>query len=119
VRFFHDYRQDLVSTTDCAKAVALLLTHSDIADMAIEDLRRWKTWDLADMVLAVRQSEAGKVSIVRRAVLRFALSCPSPAAKALVVQLRKEDKQGVEDAEELLKLEEVKPAAPPPAPPKP
>jgi hypothetical protein len=100
--------------------VALLLSHSDIADMAIEDLRRWKAWDLSDAVLAVRQSESGKVSIVRRAVLRFALSCPTPAAKALVVQLRKEDKQGVEDAEELLKLEEVKPSAvSPPAPPKP
>jgi len=120
VRFFHDYRLDLVSAEDCSKAVALLLSHSDIADMAIEDLRRWKAWDLSDAVLAVRQSESGKVSIVRRAVLRFALSCPTPAAKDLVVQLRKEDKQGVEDAEELLKLEEVKPSAvSPPAPPKP
>lgn len=121
VRFFHDYRPDLVSPEMCAKAVALLLDQGDIADMAIEDLRRWKAWDLADTVLAVRQSEAGKVSIVRRAVLRFALSCPTPAAKALVAQARKEDKQGVEDAEELLKLEEVKPppTATPPAPPKP
>lgn len=117
IRFFHDYRKDLVSADDAAKSVALLLAQGDIADMAIEDLRRWKRWDMADMVLAVRKSEAGKVSIVRRAVLRFALSCPSPEAKVLVAQLRTEDKQGVEDAEELLKLEETRPA--PPVSPKP
>lgn len=117
IRFFHDYRKDLVSADDAAKSVALLLAQGDIADMAIEDLRRWKRWDMADKVLAVRKSEAGKISIVRRAVLRFALSCPSQEAKALVSQLRTEDKQGVEDAEELLKLEEMRPGSP--TPPKP
>jgi hypothetical protein len=120
IRFFHDYRRDLVSTDESAKSVALLLTQGDIADMAIEDLRRWKRWEMADQVLAVRKSEAGKVSIVRRAILRFALGCPSESAKALVAQLRMEDKQGVEDAEELLKLEETRPALPNTAsPPKP
>jgi len=120
IRFFHDYRRDLVGTDESAKSVALLLPQGDIADMAIEDLRRWKRWEMADQVLAVRKSEAGKVSIVRRAILRFALGCPSESAKALVAQLRMEDKQGVEDAEELLKLEETRPALPNTAsPPKP
>lgn len=117
VRFFHDYRKDLVSADEAAKSVSLLLSQGDIADMAIEDLRRWKRWEMTGQVLAVRKSEAGKISIVRRAVLRFALSCPNQEAKALVAQLRSEDKQGVEDAEELLKLEETRPASP--APPKP
>ena len=117
IRFFHDYRKDLVSADEAAKSVSLLLSQGDIADMAIEDLRRWKRWEMTGQVLAVRKSEAGKISIVRRAVLRFALSCPNQEAKTLVAQLRSEDKQGVEDAEELLKLEETRPASP--APPKP
>ena len=117
IRFFHDYRKDLVSADEAAKSVSLLLSQGDIADMAIEDLRRWKRWEMTGQVLAVRKSEAGKISIVRRAVLRFALSCPNQEAKVLVAQLRSEDKQGVEDAEELLKLEETRPASP--APPKP
>lgn len=120
VRFFHDYRKDIVPPDDAAKAVALLLSQGDISDMAIEDLRRWKRWDMTGRILAVRKSEAGKVSIVRRAVLRFAISCPDKEAKELVAQWRLEDKQGVEDAEELLKLEETRPApASPAAPPKP
>jgi hypothetical protein len=112
VRFFWDYRTDLVPREQCALATAILLEQNDIADLAIEDLRKWARWELADRVLALRNTSAMQVPIVRRAVLRYALNAKdvSPAAAAYVDEARKKDPQAVADAEELLKLEQPKPA---------
>jgi hypothetical protein len=84
-----------------------LLNQSDIADFAIEDLRRWKCWDKADRVLAIRKTEAFKVPVVERSVLRYCLRCKgNKAAADYVAECRKKDAESVEQAEELLKLEE-------------
>jgi hypothetical protein len=70
-------------------------------------LRRWGYWDEADRVLGLRKKPAYEIPIVRRAVLRFALSCKGNAAAARYVEgQRKKDAQAVSDAEELLKLEQ-------------
>jgi hypothetical protein len=107
VRYFYDYRSDIISKKDCVSAVCTLLEQSDIADLAIEDLRKWHCWDRADQVLAVVKSDAFKESIVRRAVLRFCLQCKdNKAAQAYVAERRKADAKAVEEAEELLKLEQ-------------
>ncbi len=108
-RFFHDSRPDVVPAKDVVSAIALLLSQSDIADLAVEDLRKWGEWELADKVLALRNTPSFEVPIVRRSVLRFALSCPDKvaAAKAYVDEQRKADAQAVADAEELLKLEQA------------
>lgn len=110
VRFFWDFRTDLVSKEQCAKGAALLLDQNDISDLAIEDLRKWERWELAERVLALAKTPAFEVPIVRRAILRYALCAKeNPAAKAYVAELRKKDAQVVADAEELLKLEQPKP----------
>jgi hypothetical protein len=115
VRFLWDSRPDLVKHKDLAAGLAPLLDQADIADLAIEDLRKWQCWDLADKVLALRDKEAYKTPIVRRAILRYCLSCPTQvtAAAKYVTEQRQKDAQAVNDAEELLKLEQ----APPPASP--
>ncbi len=107
VRFLHDYRTDLVSKKDLVAGSCLLLSQDDIADLAIEDLRKWQCWDKANQVLALRGTPVyNKMPIVRRAMLRYCLSCPAnAAAKAYVAERRKADAEGVEEAEELLKLE--------------
>lgn len=113
VRFFWEFRSDVIPTKDMAEAAALLLSQKDIADLAVEDLRKWKYWDLTDQVLALQNQEAFKLPIVRRAVLRYCLRCPKPEAVAYVTAIRTKDAKGVEEAEELLRLEEAPP--PPPA----
>jgi hypothetical protein len=112
-RFLWDYRPDLVAKKDLEAGVALLLGQKDIADLAVEDLRKWGCWDLADRVLGLRDAEAFKEQpIVRRAVLRYALCCKgNSAAEAYVAEQRKKDPQAVGDAEELLKLEQAPAAA--------
>jgi hypothetical protein len=106
-RFFHDYRPDLVNPAELPKGVAPLLGQKDIADLAVEDLRKWGCKDMAGQVLAMQDTDAYKtLPIVRRAVLRFALSFPDvPACGGYVAEQRKANPQGVQEAEEILKLE--------------
>ncbi len=110
IRFLWEERKELVGTKELIKGMQELLKQSDIADLAIEDLRKWKQWDLCGEILALNTQESHNVPIVRRAILRFALTCPDPQAKAFVEQQRRLDPQRVKDAEELLKWDEpVKP----------
>lgn len=117
VRFFYDYRTDVIDRKQIVEAVCGLLHQDDIADLAIEDLRKWQAWSAAGQVLAVSKSSAFKQPIVKRALLRYCLQCKGVAeATAYVAERRKADPKVVEEAEELLKLEQepATPAAPVP-----
>jgi hypothetical protein len=115
IRFFRDYRPDLVSKKELTDAVCLLLNQEDMADLGVEELRRWQQWDKADNVLAICNTPAYKQSIVRRSILRYCLQCKgSSAAAAYVEKRRKADPETVKEAEELLKLEQE--STPPPKP---
>jgi hypothetical protein len=107
-RFFWDSRPDLLDKKDLVDGVCQLLEQSDIADLAIEDLRRWNRWEVSDRVLVLQDKSGFDIPIVRRAILRYALSCPEKKAAEFVNQYRKRDPEMVKDAEELLKLENGK-----------
>jgi hypothetical protein len=123
-RFFWEYRDDVIARKDAVSAVALLLDQGDIADLAIEDLRKWGSWDMTDKILELYDKKSHDVPIIRRSILRFALCAravkadgtvdkakPHPKAAAFVEALRKKDREMVESAEELLRLDTV-PATP-------
>jgi hypothetical protein len=112
-RFLWDYRPDLVSHKEVEDGVAALLNQGDVADLAIDDLRKWACWDMTARVLAIQGTPAFETPVVRRAVLRFALCSPEPAAKKFVDEQRKKNAQWVTDVEELLKLEQTPPPASP------
>jgi hypothetical protein len=112
IRFFWEWRPDVIDRKAAVEATALLLDQGDIADLAIEDLRKWKVWELADHILRLYGQKSHDAPIIRRAILRYALNCPDPKAQAFVEQVRKADPEMVKDVEELLKLEA--PAAKPP-----
>jgi hypothetical protein len=113
VRFLWEQRPDIFPKKVLAEGVALLLDHGDMADFAIEDLRKWKRWEMTDRILALFGKKSHDVNVVKRAILRFALQCPQPSAKAFVQAQRRRDAGWVKDTEELLKLES--PVNPPPA----
>src|SRR5262249_24035846 len=106
VRFFHDSRADVIVKTESASAAALLLEHGDIADLPIEDLRKWKSWDYTKYILGLKDRQTHDIPIIRRAILRFMLCSPTPEAKAYVEEVRKADPDLVSSAEELLKSEQ-------------
>jgi len=114
-RFFWDSRPDVVAKKDVVDGIKHLLDQSDIADLAIEDLRKWGRWETAGKVLSLLELPSHDIPIVRRAILRYALCCPDSTAAAAhhVEEMRKKDPRLVEQAEELLKLESnVSPATP-------
>ncbi|HEY1378876.1 MAG TPA: hypothetical protein VGF55_18895 [Gemmataceae bacterium] len=113
-RFFHEFRPDLVPPADLTGAVVALLDQKDIADLAIEDLRKWGCWEVADKVLGLYGKESHNVPIIRRAILRYALTCPasaSPKAAAFVAERRKDSAKLLDEVQEILNLESPRPAA--------
>jgi hypothetical protein len=106
LRFFWNERPDVISRQDRLESVGLLLEDTDLADFAIEDLRKWHAWEMAGRVVELYGRETHQVPIIRRAIMRFALHCPVAQAQELVRVQRVADAQFVQDMEELLKLED-------------
>jgi hypothetical protein len=104
-RFLWDQRPDLVDRETLVKGVLGLLKHPDMADFAIEDLRKWQRWEQTGQVLDLFNQKSHSTPIVQKAILRFALQSPDPAAKRFVDAQRRRDSEWVNDTEELLKLE--------------
>ncbi len=111
LRFFWEYHQEVVGPKELVRAMTILLDQADIADLAIEDLRKWQQWDQLDRILALASRPSHDVPIVQRAILRFALSCPSSKAAAFVEAQRKRNPERVKDVEELLRLDSPLPKA--------
>lgn len=117
-RFFWEFRADVISKKEIVETVTTLIDQDDIADLAIEDLRKWECWTLTDRILGLFDKKSHDVPIVRRAIMRFALSArENPKATAFVAMMRQKDADWVKDIEELLLLETA-PKAPSPQPKK-
>jgi hypothetical protein len=116
-RFFHEFRPDLVAPADLTAALMPLLEQKDIADLAVEDLRKWGRWEVADTIVGLWGRESHDVPIIRRSVLRYALSCPPNSdakVTAFLAERRKDSAKLVEEVQEILNLEAPKPVAPAP-----
>jgi hypothetical protein len=105
MRLLGDERKDLVDAKKWAAGIARILNVPDMADFAIEDLRKRQCWDHCDAVLDLHGKPAFRSLVIRNSMLRFALQCPLPAAKTFVVLERARDPESVSDTEELLALE--------------
>jgi hypothetical protein len=98
--------------TDVLRCCSALLSEGDLADQAIEDLRRWGYWDLTADVLAQFPKPTHAAPIVQRCIVRYALCCPDEQAKRFVSALRRTDPKLVEKVEEVLDLYAPVPTAP-------
>lgn len=108
VRFFWEYRSDLIDHKELADGITPLLEMKDISDLAIEDIRKWQYWAMTDKILALQSSPVFNVNVVKRSILRYCLMAKdSEAARKFVEVWRGKDAQTVTDAEELLKLEQA------------
>jgi hypothetical protein len=82
----------------------LTLPDADLADIAIDDLRRWGWWDLSADVLAQYGKPTHTAPVFKKGIVRYALTCPEPVAKRFVDALRKTEPKLVADVEDGLKL---------------
>ena len=86
------------------RCCAALLPHGDLADQAIEDLRRWGYWDLTADVLAQFCKPTHAAPIVRRSIVRYALCCPNDEAKQFIAAVKQTDPKLVRDVQDMLEL---------------
>ncbi len=107
VRFYHQWKGKEIDR-EVLRAMSVLLDQGDIADMAIEDLRMWKLWDLTPSVLAQYGKKTHDAPIMRRTIVRYALCCPREDAARFVGQRRKQEPDLVKDVEETLEFEKGK-----------
>lgn len=111
VRFFWEYRPDVIPHPQVLEAMKVLIDDPDIADMPIEDLRKWKVWELTPLVLgyAAKDSHNG-TPIIMRAILKYAIMASwadpkNAAAVEYVRAARAKNPKQVQFAEEILKDE--------------
>lgn len=103
VQFFQATRpkESHAVIVDTYKAI---LPDADLADLAANDLRRWGWWELTADVLAQYGKPTHAAPVFRKAAIRYALTCPEPAAQRFVEAVRKAEPKLVADVEEGLKL---------------
>jgi len=102
--FFHNWKPD-ENQRAILRGMRSAVAEGDLADMAVEELRRWRCWDLTDTVLAQLGRPSHASVIVRNAIVRYALACPQPAARRFVADLRKRDPNLVAEIAESLEAE--------------
>jgi hypothetical protein len=113
LRFFQASRP-AVHKKAILTGMAAVVAKGDMADMAIEDLRRWQWWDLSRHVLAQSGQPTHAAPLVRNAILRYAISCPDADAAAFVTAARAADAARVREIEDALAFERTPPAKPKP-----
>jgi hypothetical protein len=100
-RFVKEVRYEAVKK-DLNVTLALCLDQPDLVDLVIEQMRLMKNWEYAERVLQFHNASAAPIT--KRAVIRYALPCPLPAAREFIRQVRLNDPETVKDVEELLEL---------------
>lgn len=99
VRHLYQHPVAKIDRKSVVNAIAAFLEHEDMADLAVEDLRRFERWEFAARI--VQLPKQLDVPIVRRAVLRYALSASKEAkvAAEYVTLMRALNPEAVKDAE--------------------
>lgn len=72
----------------------------DMADMAIEDLRRWAWWDLSEEIVALYGKKTHSAPLVKNSIIRYAVTCKDRVSMAFLENVRKTDAALVEEIEE-------------------
>jgi hypothetical protein len=105
LRFYHG-SQPKESKPHILRAMRTLLVQGDLADLAVEDLRRWQVWDLTGDVLKLYGQKGYDAPLMKRAILRYALCCKADRdAGAFLKQRRAVEADLVQEVEESLQYE--------------
>jgi hypothetical protein len=106
---FYQGAQPEANRVNILSALSAILQQGELADVAVEDLRRWKLWELTPSVLALYGQKGFDAPIMQRAIVRYSLSCKDRHdAKTFVAQRRKAEPDLVQEVEESLAFEKGK-----------
>jgi hypothetical protein len=83
----------------------IMLAQGELADMAVEDMRRWKMWELTPDVLALFGRKGYDAPLMQEAIIRYALTCQDEASRLFLTERRRVDPNQVKQVEESLRFE--------------
>ena len=104
VRMYHGWMPK-ESHDDVLKSLAAMIGQGELADVAIEDLRRWQMWDLTPDVLALYGKKGFDAPIMQRAIVRYGLSCKDETAKKFIAERSRAEPELVKEVEDSLQFE--------------
>jgi hypothetical protein len=104
LRFWHGAQPEK-SRDNVLRCFRAMLEQGELVDLAAEDLRRWKVWDLTRELLPLYGHKGFDAPIVQQAILRYALACDDADARAFIAERRKAEPDAVRDAQEQIRLE--------------
>jgi hypothetical protein len=105
VSFFHG-AQPTESRADVLRCLEAMIVQGELADIAVEDLRRWQIHDRTREVLALYGKKGYDAPLMQRAIVRYALSCKDDsAARAFVEEHRRSEPDLIKEVEESLQFE--------------
>jgi len=103
--YFHG-AQPKESAAEVQKGLDAMITEGELADIAIEDMRRWGIHDRTRDILGLYGKKGFDAPLMKRTIVRYALSCKDdPAARSFVELRRREDAELVKGVEEELQFE--------------
>lgn len=108
LRFFWEYRPDVVPMDRLKALYGTFLSQVDIADMAIEDMRKWKSVAMNEQIVALGKLPSHLDStFIRRALIKYLLTTAAgeSSAQALLNDLRAKMPDAVKAAEESVQNE--------------
>jgi hypothetical protein len=102
MRFYYNAKPEEMGPR-VLNAMSLAIGQADMADLAIEDLRKWKRWEHTKQIVACWELKNYQTPLIRQSIVRYSLACPQPAARELVERARRQDPELVRDLEQELK----------------
>ena len=105
--YFHG-AQPKESANQVLKCLDVMIAQGELADIAIEDMRRWSIFDRARVrdILGLYGKKGFDAPLMKGTIVRYALCCKDdPAARAFVEDRRREDAELVKGVEEQLQFE--------------
>lgn len=102
---FYQGAQPKESREQVLRCMRGMLLQSDLADIAVEDLRRWQIWDYTAEVLALSGKKGYESPLMQRAIVRYALSCKDESCQKFLDERRRQDEALVKEVEEGLQYE--------------
>lgn len=98
LHFYHGWKPK-ENQEKILEGMRTLLAQGDLADLAIEDLRRWQMWDLTRPILAAYGKKGYDSPVVQASILRYALCCKEPAAREFIAERRRSEPDLVKEIE--------------------
>ena len=104
MRFHYGWQPEKARTL-VLDAMRIMLAQGELADVAIEDLRRFKLWDLTRDVLGLYGRKGYDAPIMQEAIVRYALTCNDDGSKAFLAERRRIEPMLIKQVEESLRFE--------------